>query len=255
MTGHELTVNAITDMLRTVNATEAITPDDANFLVEHKEHLAKVFTNVHIWRTDSQKKSIISDVYHPTVHGKFHQAILEQKVQVDQAFYLAKDFELKKLEIEDLILDLAELKDTPRNEVKRKRINVELKFKKYELKQMQIAMKYRMEEVRGWQKLEEELLEQMKDKTEEYIWTKDAGEIEEQFFKFLTNLQGLKQTTDAGEVRNLMALATHGVKQAKEAGIYDELKCQCNTYQLESLVFLGEITKAEYGSRMNERQN
>lgn len=217
--------------------------DDYGFLVEHKEHLAAVFENVHMWRTDSQKRSIISDAYHPTLHSKFHQAICEQKVQLDQAFYLAKDFEMKKLEIEELAIDLSELGETPRDDVKRRRIQIDMQFKQYELKQMEIAMNFRMSEVKGWQQLEEQLLEQMRAEgmEEEVIWNKNAGEIEYMFFQFLTNLQGLKNSTDGAEAHNLVALAKFGVQQAKEIGKFDEWLKRCNPAQMDSLRFLGEL--------------
>lgn len=219
--------------------------DDFNFLIEHKEHLAAVFENVHMWRTDTQKRSIISDAYHPTLHSKFHQAICEQKVQTDQAFYLAKDFEMKKLEIEELLIDLEELGNTPRDEVNRKRKQIEIQFKQYELKQIQIAMNYRMSEIKGWQQLEEQLLEAMRAEgmDEETIWNKNAGEIEFMFFQFLTNLQGLKNSTDGAEAHNLVALAKFGVQQAKEIGKFDEWLKRCNPAQIDSLVFLGEAKR------------
>jgi len=214
----------LSGVISAVKDIQVIKDDDMKFLVEHKEHLAAVFENVHMWRTDSQKRSIISDAYHPTLHSKFHQAICEQKVQLDQAFYLAKDFEMKKLEIEELALDLEELGDTTRDDIKRKRIQIDMQFKQYELKQMEIAMNYRMSEVKGWQQLEQQLLEQMRAEgmDEETIWNKNAGEIEFMFFQFLTNLQGLKNSTDGAEAHNLVALAMFGVQQAKEIGKFDE---------------------------------
>jgi hypothetical protein len=249
----DLAKTAIKDVLETVRGIDVMPEADMKYLEEHKEHIAKVFQNTQIWRTDTQKQSIISDVYHPTVHGKFHQAILEQKVQADQLFVLAKDFELKKLDIEEKLLDLKDLKETPRDIIKGRRLEVELKYMHYELKQMQIAVKYRMDEIKGWKVIQDELLEQMKEMPEDYIWSKNAGETEDMFFKFLTNMQGLRNTTDAGEYRNLLALATFAVKQAKTSGLFSELKARCDDRQLDSLFFLGEISKEEIKSIQYKR--
>lgn len=220
--------------------------DDASFLVENKDHLMKVFDKVYMWRTESQKRSILSDSYHPTLHGKFHQAIAEQKVQLDQAFYLAKDFEMKKLEIEELLLDVDELAYTKRDDIIRKKKMLEINFKQYELKQMEIAMNYRMEEVKGWQELQNEILDLMKTDgmSEDEIWNKNIGEVEDNFFLFLTNLCGLPQSTDGGEVQNLYALARFGVRQAKQAGVYDKLITRCNKNQLWAI----DQLKATFGN-------
>lgn len=234
----------LTEVFGALKDVQVFKKEDYNFLVEHKEHLAAVFENVHMWRTDTQKRSIISDAYHPTLHSKFHQAICEQKVQCDQAFYLAKDFEMKKLEIEELMVDLEEITgDDKRSDIQRRRIQIDIQFKQYELKQLQIAMNYRMSEVRGWQQLEEQLLQEMRaiGMDEETIWNKNAGEIEYMFFQFLTNLQGLKNSTDGAEAHNLVALAQFGVQQAKEIGKFEEWVKRCNPAQIDSLKFLGAI--------------
>lgn len=234
-------ITSVTNMLETIRPMQIVKKEDQTFLAEHKQHFAQVFEKVHIWRTDTQKLSIVSDSYHPTDHSKFHQAILEQKVQLEQAFYLAKDFEMKKLEIEELMLDLEDLGETARDAIKRRKIEIEVQFKKFELEQMTIAMDYRMAEVKGWQKIENDLLERMRARgvPEEDIWTKDAGEIESMFFATLTNLQGLAKTTDGAEANNLLALAKFYVKKVAEAGRLDEYKKKCNLSQLDSLRFLG----------------
>jgi len=232
---------AVSNILDTIRPVSIIKPEDQKFLVANKEHFAQVMAKTHIWRTDTQKLSIVSDNYHPTLHSKFHQAILEQKVQLEQSFYLAKDFELKKLEIEELMLDMEELGDSPRDEIKRKKLQIEIQFKKYELDQMVIAMNYRMAEVKGWQNIQDDLLQKMRDSgmSEDTIWSKDAGEVESMFFASLTNLQGLAKTTDGAEANNLVALAKFYVQRVNESGRLPELKAKCNSAQLDSLRFLG----------------
>ena len=98
-------------VLNTVKSVSVFKPEDIGFLVEHKDHLWKVMEKSYIWRTPMQKMSIVSDNYCPTLHSKFHQTLAEQKVQFDQAMYLAKEYEEKKLGIEELELVLDEIND------------------------------------------------------------------------------------------------------------------------------------------------
>lgn len=235
-----LSDKAVSEILDSVNSMEVISKEDSSFLQEHKEHLSKVLTSTHIWRTDAQKRSIISDGFCPTTHAKFHQALAEQKVQFDQSLYLAKEFELAKIRLKEKMLDLEELKDTPRDRLASERMQIEIQFMEYELQQMKTAMLYRMKEVKGWQVIEEELLKDMRDNgvSDEDIWSKDAGQEAAMFLQSLTNLQGIRSSTDGAERNNLIGLAFHAYKRVKESGRLDELKECCNQYQLESLVLL-----------------
>lgn len=143
--------------LDTVSKFEILGKEDLKFLEEKKEHLHKVFYQTYVWRTQMQKESIISDYYHPTLHSKFHQCILEQKVQTDQLFQLLKDMQLKKIELKEILLDIEELESierTPRENLKLEKLYVEKDFKMYELQQMRILVDYRMKEVKGWQQIE-----------------------------------------------------------------------------------------------------
>ncbi len=239
----------ISNILETVGELQVIEKEDHQFLVENKEHFAKVFEKTYIWRTDIQKKSIINDIQFPTVHSKFHQSILEQKVQFDQAMYLGKDFEMKKMEIEILECDLEELESNSflckRSKIDKKKIELEIKFKTYELKNMKIAMQYRLKEIKGWKEIQNNLLASMKagGLDETTIWDREKGEATSMFFSTLNNLQGLKQSVDAGEQNNLISLAVFSVTTVKEMGIFEELKKKCNDIQLDSLKFVENVLK------------
>lgn len=211
----------------------AFSSSDSAYLVEHKEHLQAVLTKTHMWRTDVQKRQILNDVHFPTIHAKFHQAILEQKIQLDNSLYLAKDFELKKCEIEELELDIEELGDSRRDEIKRRKFDVELKFKQYELSQMKTAMNYRMAEIKGWQVIIEELQEILRDSgmSEEVIWSKNDGEFSAMFYTALNNAMALETTTDSAERGNITAALHFVVKQAKAAGQFDKLAAGCSESQ------------------------
>lgn len=230
----------VTDILQAVRNLPVMKAEDVGFLQDKSKHLAAVLEKTYIWRTDAQKLSIINDFHFPTLHAKFHQSMLEQKVQFDQTMYLARDFEMKKLEIEELECDLAELGTTKRDEIKRAKLTLDIKFRTYELNQMRIAMHYRMAEVKGWQEIQEHLLSEMRaaGMDEELIWSKDAADNEAMFFLALNNLQAVHTTTDSAERGNLISLAVHVYKTAKQAGLLEEYRKKCNAAQLQALAML-----------------
>lgn len=237
---------AVSDIIEAVKELPILKKEDVHFLQEKSQHLAAVLEKTHIWRTDVQKYSIINDYHFPTVHAKFHQAMLEQKVQFDQAMYLAKDFELKKLEVQELQCDLEDLTDPNRNAdyrrdgIKRKKLEIEIQFKTYELNQMQIAMQYRMSEIKGWQDIQERLLTDLREAgvPEEEIWSKNSGEITSMFFSSLNNLQQLPATTDSAERGNLISIAVFSYNAVKHAGLLESLRQKCNPAQLSVLEML-----------------
>jgi tRNA-dihydrouridine synthase len=230
----------VSEVIEAVKHIPILKNEDISFLQENSRHLATVIEKTHIWRTDTQKLSIINDVQFPTAHAKLHQSMLEQKVQFDQAMYLAKDFEFKKLEAEEKQLDLSELGDSARDKIKKKKLEIELQFINYELKQMQISMHYRMEEIKGWQKIQNELLDDLRASgmSEEEIWSKNAGELKFMFYYALNNLQSLPTTTDSAERSNLISIALFSYKNAQRAGMLEEFKKGCNSIQLDSLNWL-----------------
>lgn len=271
--------NQVDNMLEVVKNTEIMTPEHGKFLAEHKGHLQNVVTKTHMWRTEGQHRSILSDTYHPTTHGKFQQAILEQKVFLTEATRLAKDFEKlkietrklflnkeeKELELDQLITAKAEpikttlnlVESIPADPYKRAKeelrirrleaeideIDIDIKAKQMELNDCKIAMTYRMKEVMSWQNLQSDLMAQLalEGYSEEEMFDKQAGEIEYQFFWGLNNYQGITVTKDGAEKVNLIALARHGVEQAIKANKFDVFARRCNREQLWALNDLGYI--------------
>lgn len=233
-------ISVINDIITSVSKLPVFKTGDIEFLQQNAGHLTAVMENTQMWRTDVQKRSILNDTHFPTDHAKFHQAMLEQKVQLDQALYLAKDFELKKLEVLELECDLEELGDSKRDEIKKQKIHIETQFKNYELKQMQIAMKYRMDEVRGWQQIQNELLEKMRSEgiSEDQIWSKNVGEFKALFFLSLNNLQSLPHTTDSAERSNLISMAVFTYKTAEQSGLLESFIPECTPAQYDSIAFI-----------------
>lgn len=253
----------VANILDAVRNIPVMKEDDMNFLKEKSEHLGKVMERTHMWRTDLQKVSIINDVEFPTIHSKFHQSILEQKVQFDNAMFLAKDYEDAKFDMEKLEIEISELEyynknilgeredinelsdecsyfEYKRNEIDIKKKKLELQFKAYTLQQMRIAMDYRMQEVKGWQVIEENLINTMNKEglSEEEIWTKSTNEIEGTFLHTMTRLQSLHDKLSSAEYNNLIAAAVHCYNQAHLTDKLDEYRRKCNPQQLDSLIFI-----------------
>ena len=243
-----------TTYINPATSLTAFEKDDMHFLEKNKETIAKVYKHTYMWRTDAQKRSILSDFFYPTAHSKFHQAILEQKVQLDQALQLAKDFEFAKLDRESIALIIEETKEeikkcraegleikARKSEIDLRKQEISLSFKDYEIANLKNTMTYRMKEVKGWQFIEDQLIEAMRANglSDEEIWNKESGEVYNNFFMFINNFMGVKQSTDSAEVNNLTSLALHAIKEAIQSGMIQKLIPLCDAKQRQVLVDLG----------------
>jgi len=239
-------------MLKVLERNEVISDEDNKFLVDHAPSLQKTLVNTWIWRTQAQHESILSDQFHPTLHSKFHQAILEQKVQFTESVRLAKEFALLKLKQEELVIDLDEHMEVlklnqdlegsnpakeraiRKQEIAINRIQIELQEIEYQLTEMKIAMDYRMKEVRSWENIKTILLQRLLESgmTEEQVYNKEFGELEAYFYLFINNLKGLEASTDGGEVNNLLGLAKWIWSKAKAMGVLSQLLQRCTAEQM-----------------------
>ena len=265
--------NIAKNLVAMTTRADIMTPEDKKFFIENTERWGMVQQNCHIWRTNTEKRSILSEL--PTTHLKFHQAILENKVFVDETVRLAKDAEIQKLDAEELYVDIENLKEEitdleeQRNQyeedssehkqisyrIRKKDIEirkktVELQEKAYQIQQSAIAMKYRVDELKDWKQFEDEMIEQMKSEgiTDEEIWNKNSAQAMGYFYLFLTKFNAVKSSTDSGEVHNLTYLARFSVEEAIRSGNFENWVVRCDRTQIQSLVDLGYIgVKEENG--------
>ena len=230
----------VENILATVQSP-VFTESDYEFLVQQKEWLSTVQEQTFQWRTNYQKLSILNDQYHPTLHGKFHQAMLECNVQFEQALYLAKEFEEKKLDIEEMV---QQLDDCAPDSIAAKRLRLKISFAQFELAKMKTLMQYRMKEVRGWKQIMVSLENELRQSgmQEQDIWEKEAGEEINWFLLHLTKLHGIKNSTDGAESHHLLSLARFAVQRAQQLGTLESwISIYCQPVHLEALQYLGVI--------------
>ena len=267
--------NIARNLVEMTNRADIMTPEDKKFFIENTERWSLVQQNCHIWRTNTEKRSILSEL--PTTHLKFHQAILENKVFVDETVRLAKDAEIQKLDAEELYVDIENLKEEilaiekqredneedsseykqfsyliRKKDIEIRKKTVELQEKAYQIQQSAIAMKYRMAENRAWLGFEDEMIAEMKADglTDEEIWNKDSAQLQGYFYLFLTKFNAVKSSTDSGEVHNLTYLAKFAVEEVIKSGDFEQLVTRCDRTQLQSLVDLGYIGVKEENGKL-----
>lgn len=240
----------VSGLVQSVKNAPIMKEEDAQFLMEHTEHLGMVLDKSFMWRTDAQKRSILTDVDFPTLHSKFHQAMLEQKVQFEQTMYLVRDFEQLKLDIQLMECDLEELEaDTSKSDKRKKiegdKIRLDMSYKRFELNQMQVQMNYRMAEIKGWQKIEEEIMDKLHEAgmSDEDIWNKEEGEAQFLFLLALNKLTVAIRTNDTDGLKAVIPLALFVYQEAERNGKLNVYRSECNETQLEMVNWIANYIK------------
>lgn len=242
----------VSTLVQSVKNAPIMKEEDAKFLMTHTEHLGMVLDKSFMWRTDAQKRSILTDTDFPTLHSKFHQALLEQKVQFEQTMYLVREFEQLKLDIQLLECDLEELeRETYKSEKRRKiegdKIKLDMSYKRFELNQMQVQMNYRMAEIKGWQKIEEEIMDKLRASgmSDEEIWNKEEGEAQFLFLLALNKLTIALNTQDPDSIKAVIPLALFVYQEAQRSGKLDVYKAECNPQQLEMVEWIAKYINSQ----------
>ena len=268
--------NIAKNLVAMTNRADIMTPEDKKFFIENTERWSMVQQNCHIWRTSTEKRSILSEL--PTTHLKFHQAILENKVFVDETVRLAKDAEIQKLDAEELYVDIENLKEEiadlteqrseyeedsseykqfsyriRKKDIEIRKKTVELQEKAYQIQQSAIAMGYRMAENRAWKQFEDEMIDEMRADglSDEEIWDKNSAQLLGYFYLFLTKFNAVKSSTDSGEVHNLTYLARFAVDEIIKIGSFEDAVIRCDRTQIQSLVELGYIGVKEENGKLS----
>jgi len=272
-----LTIADSTDSIESARNTiqaivrhDVVRSEDKQFFLANMDRWSDVSTKTHIWRTFSEKKSILSEL--PTTHLKFHQAILENKVFYEQTLLLDKEAKMTKLEAEELYIDAENLKaeieelqeeiiDYGENSKEYRQVNYQIRKKDVELrkrltelhekaiavKNQENAMLYRIDELRDWKVMVDDMIDEMKlqGMTDDQIWDKNTAQSSGNFFLFLTKYSAVKFSKDTGEINNLTYLARFYVEEAVKNNKFEEYLHITNDVQKRSLLELGYIQVKE----------
>lgn len=150
--------------------SEIINKQDYKALSDSKEFIIETFLSVPMYRTLPIKLfGVLNNVDFPTPDSKFWQCKVEAEVHACEMIREMHDLELQKNNLERSIhtlnkmIDLFEIEKDP---VKKADIGFDIKEqqihiskRKFEIKQLEKKIKYRIEEVNEWRQISEKISE------------------------------------------------------------------------------------------------
>lgn len=155
-----------------VKEASLLTPDNMEALVEMREELQHTWEHKQMWRTECEiRNSVLVDTKFPTPDAKYWQAVREQDVFFGELVRLSYEYrklqqdlkiaEAEKMELEDKLAKAQE-EDSPEYvlikleaEIEKQKIDLDEKI--FQVKNMQLAARDRMREIKIWSKVKEEL--------------------------------------------------------------------------------------------------
>lgn len=142
------------DSLSVIKEGNFLEKEDLQQISEMKEELQDAFEKKQIWRTETEIEfSVLNDLHFPTNASKYWQSVREQSVFFENLVTLSFDYRRNLIKIKRLREKLKNIKDP----FDREETIIDLEEAEFAKKNMEIAAKDRVREIKIWSKKKKEL--------------------------------------------------------------------------------------------------
>jgi len=142
-----------------ISVSWMLSVEDIDFLVKNISSFTDTMEKKQIWRTNTEINfSVLNDLSFPTPDSKYWQCIREQDVFLNNLIVLSFEYEKNIIEIKKIQRNIENEKD----ELEIALYKIELKEKLYKQKNMELASKDRMREIKIWEHKKLELAKECK---------------------------------------------------------------------------------------------
>jgi hypothetical protein len=142
------------DGLEIIKQSDFLVEKDWKAVEQMSKELQSAFEKKQIWRTETEMRvSVLNDLRFPTKASKYWQAVREQSVFFENLVLLSFEYRRNNVEIKKIQKKLENEKD----ELEIELLNIDLEEKMFAKKNMEIASKDRVRELKLWSKIKGEL--------------------------------------------------------------------------------------------------
>jgi hypothetical protein len=221
------------ESLNTIKNCNFLEKNDFQQLEQLKSELQNTFEKKQIWRTETEMRiSILNDLNFPTKASKYWQAVREQSVFFENLVILSFDYRKNNVKIKQKENEIKKCKDELEKELKQ----IELEELLYGKKNMEIAAKDRMREIKLWSKIKNELNDGTFDDQ-----NVNSHQLVSYGQRFVQEVMNIKNSPNIGvaEINNLLGQLYTTMKKAKEENVVNDiLKILPNDKRLEIINFM-----------------
>lgn len=142
------------DWFSIIEQSRFLSDDDMNELSLMKDELQDTFEKKQMWRTETEMRiSVLDDLHHPTKASKYWQSIREQSVFFENLVTLSFEYRREVIKTKQLERKL----ENETDDLERELILIDIEESNFKKKNMEIASKDRMREIKLWSKIKKEL--------------------------------------------------------------------------------------------------
>lgn len=142
------------DSLDIIKQSDFLVEKDWNAIQIMGKELQSAFEKKQLWRTETEMRvSVLNDIKFPTKASKYWQSVREQSVFFENLVTLSFDYRRNNIEIKKLQKKIEVEKD----DLEKQLLEIDLEEKLFGKKNMEVASKDRVRELKLWSKIKKEL--------------------------------------------------------------------------------------------------
>lgn len=202
------------DWLKSIEQCKFLSDEDYDNLIKMSGELQETFEKKQVFRTETEMRtSILNNLKFPTNASKYWQCIREQSVFFENLITLSFEYKRNNVKIKRLT---KQLEDEKIDDLEREELEIDLEEALFIKKNMEIASKDRMREIKLWSKIKDELDDWSFD-----IYNVDNHQLLSYTQRYLLETAGVLMswaTLSWAEARNLIWQTTTMLKECDNRG-------------------------------------
>jgi len=205
------------ESLETIKESQFLPKEDFKELEQLRSELQDTFEKKQMWRTETEMRiSVLNDIKFPTNASKYWQSVREQSVFFENLVTLSFEYRRNNIKIKKLMKEIEQAK----NDFEKEEKQIDLDEALFSKKNMELAAKDRMREIKLWSKIKKELDNNTFDTHN--VNNHQLISYGQRFLKMGLNLKH-SPNANTGEVNNILGQMITTLKVAKDNGVEDEI--------------------------------
>jgi len=203
------------DGLTIIEQSNFLKKEDFQAIQEMQIELQDTFEKKQIWRTDTEMRiSVLNDIKFPTRASKYWQSVREQAVFFENLVILSFDYRRNDVKIRQLCKEIKKQRNTEKKEF----LQIDLEEAYFNKKNMEIAAKNRVRELKLWSKIKKDLDDKSFD-------TKNVNthQLISYTKRFLQQKMSARDSGSPAERQNLEGQLVTSLKYCKKMGVLDDV--------------------------------
>ena len=217
-----------------VRQTGFLEQEDLSCLEKLHDELQDTFQKRQMWRTETEMRvSVLNDLHFPTPAAKYWQAVREQGVFFENLAVLSFDYKRNEVKIRKLKRDIAKIKkfdDPEEQEIALEEIRIDLEEAEFKQKNMQVAARDRVREIRLWSKIKAEMVAQDPTFDTENV---NSHQLVSYGLSFANDFACCNESTPPADMRNLKGKFQTVIRNLDEEGLLGKMPPEWLAYAEE----------------------